>query len=131
MPQIATPASFCEELGLPSFMAQELVESLQRREIFNLAQHEARMARCAGRPDNQALPLTDEGHEFGRVEARIPVALFYNLAQRDNFGWEGLQSDEGIRDILKDNPQCRVKTVSGKVQSGWTPGRKTVKRYNF
>jgi hypothetical protein len=48
---------------------------------------------------------------------------------RPGFGYEGLTSDEGMRDILRDNPQCRVRTVSGKVMSGWTPGRKVAKKY--
>lgn len=131
MAQICTVADFCEGLGLPVTMVPEMVDAFKRREVLELAKHEEKMTRCAGRPDNKALPLMDEGHEFGRVEARIPATLFWNLAFRDGFGWEGLQSDEGISDILKDNPQCRVNTVSGKIQSGWTPGRKVVKRYNL
>lgn len=131
MSQICTVADFCEGLGFPRTFVGELIDAFKRREVLELARHEERMMRTAGRPDNEALPLMDDGHEWARVEARIPKTLFWNLAMRDGFGWEGLSSDEGIRDILRDHPQCRVKTVSGRAQSGWTPTRKVVKRYNF
>lgn len=127
---VFTIADFCESMGLPVCMVPDVVEAFQRRELAELAAHEARMQRCAGRPDNEALPLRDEeGNEFGQVEARIPKAFFGNLLARNGFGFEGLVSDDGIRDLLRDNPQCRVKTVSGRITSGWTPGRKTVKNY--
>lgn len=128
--RVHTIADYCEALGLPVSMVPEVVEAFQRRELVEIARHEARMARAAGRPDGEALPLTDAGQEFGRVEARIPATLFFNLAQRKGFGYAGLVSDDGLKDVLKDNPQCRVKTVSGKIVSGWTgPGRRVVKRY--
>ncbi len=128
---IQTLADFCENLGLPLTAVPEVVEILQQRELAQLSAHEARMRRCAGRPDAEALPLRDdEGQEFGRVEARIPKTLFFNLAQRKGFGWEGLMSDEGLRDLLRDNPQCRVKTVSGRIVSGYRgPSRKTIRKY--
>lgn len=130
---IETVSEFCRGLGLPEWMAGELVNELADRERHELRVHQARMQRSAGRPDGEALPLRDEqGEEWGVVEARIPAALAYNLAQRPGFGWEGLTSDEGMRDLLRDNPQCRVKTV-GRIQSGWTGaachGRKIIKKY--
>jgi hypothetical protein len=126
---IHTLADFCESLGLPVTMVPDVMEAFQRRELAELAAHEARLARTAGRPDHEVLPLRDAEGEFGMVEARIPETLFFNLMARKSFGWEGLTSDEGMRDILRDNPQCRVKTVSGRIQSGWTPGRKVFKKY--
>jgi hypothetical protein len=125
-----TLSDFCEQSGLPSTVVPQLVEVLANRELAVLSAHEARMRRCAGRPDNQALPLRDAEGEFGVVEARIPRVLFGNLLARESFGWEGLTSEDGLRDILRDNPQCRVKTVSGRIQVGWGPTRRVVKRYN-
>lgn len=125
-----TLADFCEQSGLPATVVPQLIETLQQRELVSLARHEARMRRCAGRPDREVLPLRDAEGEFGEIEARIPKTLFYNLLTRDNFGWDGLLSDEGMRDILRDNPQCRVKTVSGKTVVGWRgPSRRIVKKY--
>ena len=126
---IYTLFDFCESLGLPVTSVPDVVEAFQRRELVELSLHEARMSRAAGRPDNEVLPLRDEQGEFGVVEARIPRTLFFNLMARKGFGYEGLTSDEGMRDILRDNPQCRVRTVSGRIMSGWTPGRKVVKTY--
>ncbi len=129
MSEIITPNSFCEKLGWPAWMVPELINAFADRELAKLATYNARAEACAARPDNQALPLCDEGHEFGRVEARIPITLAGNLLARKGFGYEGLMSDEGIKDILRDNPVCRVETISGVTRSGWTPGRKTVKKY--
>lgn len=131
MSAVITVADFCESAGWPSYMVGELYEALVSRQTAELAAHETRMARTAGRPDNTALPLRDEEGDFGVIEARIPATLFFNLAQRENFGWEGLQSDEGIKDILRDVPQSRVKTVSGKVTVGWTGRRERVKSYEW
>lgn len=128
--KICSVGDFVEGLGLPRAFVPDLIEAFKRREVLELARHEARMQACAARPDREALPLLEEGHEFARVEARIPRTLFFNLLSRENFGWEGLTSDDGIKDILKDNPQCRVTTISGRTVSGWTPGRKVLKRYH-
>lgn len=127
---IQSLSQFCASLGLPPELAPEIINALADRELLALTRHQARMARCAGRPDAEALPLRDEtGQDFGVVEARIPRALFGNLLARPNFGWDGLTSDEGLRDLLRDNPQCRVQTVSGRIRSGWTPGRRVMKKY--
>lgn len=128
--RIHTVADFCEGLGLPISAVPDVCEAFQQRELVQLAAAQARMQRCAGRPDHQALPLMDEGDEFGRVEARIPKEVFFNLMQRPGFGWEGLVSDEGMKDVLKAFPVCKVETVSGKIMTGYTGvKRTTVKRY--
>ncbi len=109
---------------------RRLVQILQNRQVLNCARQMAKLNRCAKRPNNVALPLREDGQDFGRVEARIPATMFMQLMQQKNFGYEGLMSDDGMKDILRDFPQCRVETVSGKVTvaSGFA-GRKVVKRY--
>lgn len=79
-------------------------------------------------PKHERLPLMDEGHEFGRVEARVPEELFWGLYFQKDFGPDGFYSDEGIRDLNRDYPVCRTKTVSGKATSGWTPASQSGKR---
>ena len=69
----------------------------------------------------ERLPLREEGDDIGVVEARIPKDLAFHFMQQRNFGWEGFSDDGGMHDFLKAYPQCRVKTVSGKTVSGWTP----------
>jgi hypothetical protein len=107
-------------------------EALANRQIFNVAKQNERFERVQKTqlPANYARPLMEDGQEFGRVEARIPRAAFFQLLQQKNFGYEGMMSDEGMRDLLKAFPQCRVQTVSGKlvVGVGGVP-RKTVKKY--
>lgn len=60
------------------------------------------------------LALEVDGDYFGRVEARVPQELAWHLLQQRNFGQEGFYSDEGMRDLVKAYPQCRVNTISGK-----------------
>lgn len=130
--KVVTLEDFCEAQGLPYSAVGELVEVLQEREVFSLAKVNMEMGRRGSRPyrGREALPLTDGGDEFGRVEARIPKTLFFNLLGQKRFGWEGLTSDEGLKDVLRDFPQCRVETVSGKIVSGYTgPSRTIVKKY--
>jgi hypothetical protein len=125
---IATLADFCEGLGLPATMVPEVARVLSDRESLALALHEEKMARLAGpAPGGERLPLLDGNDEVGRVEARIPLTDFFNLEQKHG---EGCWQDDGfMRDYLKARPGCRVNTVSGRIVSGWVPGRKTVKKY--
>ena len=82
-----------------------------------------KMQRLSTSPrNNERLPLRDEGDDIGRVEARIPKELYFHLRKQRNFGDEGFNSDEGMRDFLKAFPQCKVKTVSGKTTVGWRQG---------
>lgn len=99
----------------------EVCRVLEDRQVFNCAQHEAKVRRFGDQtPGHERLPLMDEdGYEFGRVLARIPTTEFFQLMQQKNFGYEGLNSDEGLRDLLRDRPHCRVKTVSGKTVVGY------------
>lgn len=82
---------------------------------------------------HERLPLREGGDDVGRVESRIPKGLFFHLMKQKNFGWEGLTSDEGQRDIAKAFPFTRVKTVSGKltVPVAWRGGRARKPAVNF
>lgn len=109
---------------------RRLVKILENRQVLNCARQMARLNRANGRPNNEALPLRENGEDFGRVEARIPATMFMQLMQQKNFGYEGLTSDDGMKDLLRDFPQCRVKTVSGRVTvAGGFAGRKVVRKY--
>jgi len=136
---VITLEDFVEAQGLPLTAVQDLVEVLQEQERFELAKLNMGLnGRVNVSPGGraEALPLTDDGDEWGRVEARIPKALFFNLMQQrtagggERLGYEGLLSDDGMKDVLRDFPQCRVETVSGKIVSGYTgPVRRIVKSY--
>ena len=75
--------------------------------------------------NSEALPLMDaDGYEFARLAARIPVNSLYHFMKRKDFGLAGVESQEGIREIVRDNPAWGVKTVSGKATAGWEPTEK-------
>lgn len=110
-----------------------LVLNLVARQQRNCAVQTRRLAMVA--PNCQeALPLNDGSDDYGRVIARIPKTAFFQLLKQDNFGYEGMMSDEGMKDIFKAFPQCKVKTVSPRIfsgQCGWEGGnRQRVKSYN-
>lgn len=80
---------------------------------------DAHLRRFAGNPLSEALPLRDGREEFGVVEANIPMALALDLERRPGFGPEYLKDPSGMKDFLKHHPECRVKTVSGRITSGY------------
>ena len=112
----------------PEFLP-EICRALEDRQVLNCALAEAKLKRYDKLPFNERMPLRDGGDDWATVEASIPAKHLFQLMQQKNFGYEGLMSDEGMRDLLKAYPQFRVKTVSGRVQSGWTPGRRVVKKW--
>lgn len=128
---IETLEQFCEATGGDARDAVNVIKALESRQVFNCARQNARLARCAGNGMPERKPLMEDGHEWGRVEASIPRTMFFQLMQQKNFGYEGLTSEDGIKDILRDYPQCRVKTVSGKAVIGVSGfgNRRSVKSY--
>lgn len=83
------------------------------------ARVEKQMKRFGGNPLREALPLRDGREDFAVVEAHVPAALALAVETDPNFGPGYLKDPSGMKDFLKHYPQCRVKTVSGKVQSGY------------
>jgi hypothetical protein len=55
-----------------------------------------------------------------RVAARIPEKLFFNLFFRKGFGMQERIDAQDLREVVKAFPQCRVETVSDKIQAGYT-----------
>lgn len=93
------------------------------------ARADAHLNRFAGNPLNEALPLRDGGEDFAIVEANVPSAVAMAIETDPRFGPDYLKDPAGMKDFLKYHPQCRVKTVSGKITSGYgskTPARRRV-----
>ena len=137
--QLLQAAEACERAATaqtPSEQMRADYEVLCHREAIQIGLMQAELARCSqsARP-SECLPLRAEGDDFGRVRSRIPAKLFFHLLKQKNFGWEGLTSEEGQRDILKTNPVCRVKTVSGKTTVGYVGEKQKIEsrkqKYHF
>lgn len=105
-------------------------QALRYMEEIQVAMLNAELQRQAPTSERrpECLPIRDEGDDIGVVQARIPKHVFFGLMQQKNFGWEGLTSDEGMRDVLKAYPQFGVKTVSGKTVVGYRRAGETGKR---
>jgi hypothetical protein len=133
--EVRTLGDFCEANGVPRSQLPLVWQVYQELEAHRLAQLNQRINRVAAGAAGAALPLRDGGDEFGQMVARVPRDLYFHLLQQRNFGAEGFQSDEGVRDLLKAYPQCGVTTVTNKIQTGYTgyggENRRTVKRYNL
>lgn len=112
-----TLLDFCEQAGIPHHGVSALIQTLNDRNAAELALCESRARARSAAPIPERLPLGD----FGQVEASIPKRAFMYWGLRPDVGWEAWQDDQFIREYLRDNPGCRVKTVPRKVtiQSNW------------
>lgn len=105
---------------------------LKHKEEIQIATTNMAVNRLSGPlPGSDRLPLMEDGHEFGRVVARVPKALYFGLMHQKNFGHDGFCSDEGIKDLHKAFPCTRVNTVSGKIVSGYGTKSAPRRRVNF
>ena len=117
----AEAADLAANAQSPEEEMRAVMKVWEHKEAIQLALLNQRLQRVAAtHRDQERLPLRDDGDDIGRVEARIPKRLFWHLQQQKNFGWDGFTDNGGMKDFLKAFPQCRVKTVSGKITSGYT-----------
>lgn len=126
----ARAAEMAANAETPQEEYRAVMAVLAHKEAIEIGMMTATMNRCSQAPRlEERLPLRESGDDIGRVEARIPKRLFFHLMKQKNFGWEGLTSNEGMRDLLKAYPICKVKTISGKttvpVGANFGRGRKS------
>ena len=119
----ARAADMAAQAETPQEELRAVMEVLAHKEAIQIGMMSAQMARLPGASREERLPLREGGDDIGRVESRIPKKLFFHLMQQKNFGWEGLTSDEGQRDLRKTHPACFPKTVSGKIMTGYRKAR--------
>ena len=121
---------FCIEQGQDPRAALELMRIMNDKHVFNIARDQARLEQCSSNPLATRKPLEDEGDDWARPVWTMPASLFMQLYKQKNFGPEGFASTEGDKDILNRFPQCRIKTVSGKICGvGFGNKRTTIKKY--
>lgn len=130
--QLLAAADACEraaDAGSPEAQARAVMEVLAAKETIKIGLMNARLNRIATTHRGQERrPLSVDGDDFGQVQARVPKDLLFHLSQQPNFGWDALYSDEGMKDLLKAFPQCRVETRSGKIQVGYGSRTSTTPR---
>lgn len=116
--QLLAAAAACERAARAQSPEEQRAadyEVLCHREAIQVGLIQAEMAKHSQAPHAlEALPLAVGNDDFGRVRRRMPAALFFHLMQQKNFGWDGMTSDEGQRDLDKAYPTTTVKTISGK-----------------
>ena len=129
MLKAAEAADRAADARTPQEEMRAVIEVFKYKEAMQIALMNQKVRRVAeSHRAQERLPLIDEGHPYGRVEARIPKDLFFHLMRQRNFGWDGFCDNGGMKDFLKAFPQCRVKTISGKTAVGWTRGGQSRQR---
>lgn len=133
---IITLADHCEASGLPRSAMIDLIRIINANERAQMRALAARQR--AGTRRVMLRPLRLGGRDLGRVTAEIDARVFARLVKQKNFGWAGLRSAEGRKELVKAGLATPVETVSGKTQVGYTGpshafgytgNRKIVKRY--
>lgn len=121
--ELLEAANACDRAADAATVQEErraVMDVIAHQEAIQIGLITAEMNRRSQTPHTtERLPLRESGDDIGQMEARIPKKLFFHLLQQKNFGYDGLTSDEGMRDLLKAWPSCRVKTISGKTTVGY------------
>lgn len=96
--------------------ARELARAYEQMEAGQLRELEQALnAESTRRPfECRALP------QGGRVAARIPEKLFYNLFFKKGFGMQERLDAQDLREVVKAFPQCQVETVADRLTVGYT-----------
>jgi hypothetical protein len=103
---------FAREMGVD---ARELAARYQEMERHDLAALDAALNDESTRRPFECRAI---GHT-GRVAARIPEALFFNLYFKKGFGFKERLDAQDLREVEEMYPQIKVETVTGKIQSGY------------
>lgn len=128
-------ANACERAATAADVQEE------RRAVMDVIAHEhaisvglmqAKLAKLAalnmtGRQEER-LPLRQDGEDWGYIESRIPADVFFHLLKQRNFGWDGLRSDDGQKELRAAYPVMSPKTISGKTVVGWKPKERRARR---
>jgi hypothetical protein len=118
---ITTVEDFCRATGDDP---RALIDFFVDGERARLVADKTALQQSENAPPMERLPLVDnEGNEIGRVVASIPRDMFFHLMNRRDLDPDWIKTSDGVhevmKDVLKDNPSCRVKTVSGKTGVGY------------
>jgi len=108
---------------------QEQMDAFMRvmgaREHIRLVLLNRKLERLAAMRPPERSEMILEGDSIGWHRSRIPEDLAFQLAVQPNFGWEGLGSEEGIRDIHRAHPFTKCKYVPRRptFAMSWRRGR--------
>jgi len=102
-----------EELRLTQKVIKELHERLDEMDNarFVAAMKRQRLAAKAG---GEAYHVAD-----GEIKMRVDPYFYHRWGQR--LGYECWSDKQFVDEILRDNPETRVKSRSRKIQVGWAP----------
>jgi hypothetical protein len=133
--ELLSAAETCERLARSSSVQEE------RREMAKLIIHEhtikaglmaQKMKQLGGLTlsghEERRKPIQIEGQDWAYVESRMPAEMWWHLYKQPNYGWEGLRSDEGQRELRKAYPVLFPKQVTGKISVGWRNNPMTEKK---
>ena len=101
------------EIELTQRVFRQVQERLHERQMATLRRNLPRQ-RAAARLGGERVTGPDM-----QVKFAILPAYYHYWGQR--LGYECWEDEQFVREFLRDNPECRVKSRSGKIMSGWRP----------
>lgn len=103
-----------QAMGYPAPTAADVVNQLVTEEAKERAVLQAQLnAHENARPERRFL-RDERGSAYGYVAAEIPSDLYMRLRQDKQFGPAGLNCPEGLKEVLKRYPACKVKQQGSK-----------------
>ncbi len=132
---LLTAAKNCEKYAKAETIQEErmaMADIVASEHIINAALMAKRMKQFGGLTmtgrQEERRPIQVEGQDWAYVESRMPADIWWHLYKQKNYGWEGLKSNEGQKELRKAYPVFFPKQVSGKMQVGWTGNVSASKR---
>jgi hypothetical protein len=113
-----------EAAGYPAPTPMDVLDEVAREERERVASINRVLSATENRRNERTLLRDERGSAYGEVTAEIPRALYFNLAKDPRFGQAALDCPEGIAEIVKQFPACRVKNVNLKLGATTSAARR-------
>ena len=119
--RIATLDDLCQAMapvfqamGYPAPTAVDLLDQLAKDQAAERRVLETGLRARETQRQERTLLRDERGSAYGEVKAEIPVKLYMELRGMKNFGPAALNCPEGLKEVLKAYPACRVKGTGSK-----------------
>lgn len=100
-------------------LTSELIRELRDGRMYDMVQAE-KAQRLAAKAGGERITM-----EHGEMKFQIMPEFYHYWGQR--LGYECWDDPEFVREFLRDNPECRVKSRSRNIQVGYSPSAASAK----
>ena len=110
--------------GIPGELRQAVIREFHKGEVLEMAQGEAHQIRI-GKTNHRRERRSLDG--LGRLRMSIDPALFHAAGQK--YGYACWRDEGFLRDVERDEPAVKVKCGGTRIQSGYSSGGDSTKRF--